>query len=285
MKKILFSVCLLPILAMSQNKYIVNNSPGATADFTSLQTAVNTVAAGSSLYVMPGVFSYGDVVVTKNITIYGTGYFLGQNLEPSTQANPTSAKVNSLWFKPGSALSYVEGLQIAVETGTVPAVLIDTVSNITVTRCLIISTANNASSIVLRGAINCTVKNCYISPPNFIWNHPVLAGGDFSGIQFNNNIIFNNGGQFYANASSGNGTASFKNNTISSVFANATFGSFNYTNNIFISQDPPGNFATNLFNGANLNNITNATNFFSPVGKQIVEDLAQLLFVSRKDCA
>ena len=280
MKKLIYCLCFLPLVARAQNLYTVSNVPGASVNYRTLQGAHDSVPAGSILYVMPSAFSYGDVVITKKLTIYGTGYFLGQNLEPNTQANPASAKLNSIGFRPGSALSYIEGLQISTEVGIRYSVVIDTVANIIISRCLIICTANNSSSILMRGATNCVVRNCYIAPPSFYWNHAVLAGGDFSGIQFNNNIIFNNGGFFYANASTGNGTASFTNNTISSILNGGTFGNFNYTNNIFISQDPPGNITTNLLNGANLYNITNASNLFNPAGNNFQNANTDSIFVA-----
>ena len=280
MKKLIYCFCFLPLAAGAQNLYTVSNVPGATANFSSLQTAQNSVPAGSILYVMPSAFSYGDITITKKLTIYGTGYFLGQNLEPNTQANPASAKLNSITFKPGSALSYIEGLQISTEVGIRNSLVIDTVANIIISRCLIICTQSYSGSIFMSGATNCVVRNCYIAPPNFYWTHAVLAGGDFSGIQFNNNIIFNNGGIFYANASAGNGTASFTNNTISSVLNGGTFGNFNYTNNIFVSQDPPGNITTYLMNGTSLFNITNASNLFVPAGNNFQNANTDSIFVA-----
>ena len=281
MKKLLLSACLIPLIVVAQNKYVVNNNPGASANFSSLQVAINTVPAGSILYVMPGAFSYGDIVLNKSLTIYGTGFFLGQNLDPNTQANPAPAKVNSLWCKPGGDLSYIEGIQIFVENGSSNyAVRIDTVANITLSRCLIICSVNPTGSIEMKGATNCVVKNCYIAPPNFIWPHAVLAGGDFSGIQFNNNIILNTGSYFYANASAGNGTASFTNNTIIAVMNGGTFGNFNYSNNIFVSQDASPNVTVNSFNGASMFNISNAANLFTPAGNNLNSANTDSMFVS-----
>ena len=280
MKKIIYCLCLFPLFAGAQNSYTVSNVPGSNASYKTLQGAHDSVPAGSTIYVLPSAFSYGDIVISKQLTIYGNGYFLGQNLEPNTQANPSPAKLNTIWFKPGSALSYIEGMQISVDIGDKYAVIIDTVANITVSRCLIISAGGNIGSIALRGAVNCMIQNCYIAPPSFYWNHPVLAGGDFSGIQFNNNIILHAGATFYANASSGNGTASFNNNTIIALMSGSTFGNFNYNNNIFISQDVSPNITPFLFSGANQFNITNATNLFTPAGNNMNNANTDSMFVA-----
>ncbi len=96
MKKFILLVLLFPFITSAQNIYTVPNVPGSIANFKTLQGAHDSVAAGNILYVLPGSFSYGDVVFTKKLTVYGTGYFLGQNLEPYTQANISPVLVNSI---------------------------------------------------------------------------------------------------------------------------------------------------------------------------------------------
>lgn len=58
---------LLPSTLYAQSTWIVDQ--GGSGDFTDLQNAVDTVAAGDTLLVLPG--GYGSVLVQKSISILG----------------------------------------------------------------------------------------------------------------------------------------------------------------------------------------------------------------------
>lgn len=82
MKNILFKtekilvICLLfaSSILVAQTTYTVNNNANTAADFTNLQTAINTVAAGSILYVQQSPTSYGDITINKKITLVGRSH-------------------------------------------------------------------------------------------------------------------------------------------------------------------------------------------------------------------
>lgn len=302
MKKIILFVLLFPLLVHAQNIYTVSNVPGASANFKTLQGAHDTVAAGSILYVLPSSFSYGDVVFTKKLTVYGTGFFLGQNLEPNTQANTAPVYVNSITFRPGSDNSFVEGLQLAFQAHqNTDRFTLDTVSNITISRCLIVSPTFNAYSgnhsfFTMNGANNCLIKQCYIQNINGYTVPRVLRYFDtypnFSGIQFVNNIfdwtaLGGNGFYFGPDILGGfqaGGTNEIKiiNNTFLLDLKAGRFGNLNYTNNIFYNTSPadivdPANVG---LGGTNLNNITDVPALFPSAGTNYQNVNADSIFVA-----
>ncbi|WP_299059169.1 hypothetical protein [uncultured Polaribacter sp.] len=107
MKKLLILILFsIPTIVLAQSTYTVDNKPNAKADFDDLQTAINTVAAGSTLLVSSG--SYNNVTIEKRIIIKGTGYFLTEN--PNTHADPVSSIVSGITFKKGSEGSVISGI-------------------------------------------------------------------------------------------------------------------------------------------------------------------------------
>lgn len=286
MKKLFLLVLVFPFITKAQNIYTVCNIPGSNANFKTLQGAHDTVPANSILYVLPSSFTYGDVVFTKKLTVYGTGFFLGQNVEPNTQATTSPVYVNSITFRPGSDNSFIEGLQLAYQNQNQneQRIMLDTVSNITISRCYLLSNVYGAyggynNFFILSGANNCIIKQCYIKDINgYVANNFLtIPGGqapNFSGIQFIGNIfdwaaMGGNGIRVGAEASggfAGTGIADvkFTNNTFIAYMKSSKFGDLNYTNNIFVNTDTTQTIDNTgvYLGGTNLNNVTNVPNLF-----------------------
>lgn len=277
----------MPAMAFAQHSYTVSNVPGASADFKTLQGAHDSVAAGSILYLSPSSYTYGDAVFTKKLTIYGTGYFLGQNLQPNTQASAGAVFVTSITFRPGSDNSFAEGLQFsfqADEQGN--RVNLDSVSNVIISRCLLVSPTYGAyggyhSLLSLVGANNCIIRQCYLQNINGYIIPPIITySGDhpnFSGIQFLNNIFdwqaigsFRVGPNGNEGLTGGTADATFTNNTFLIPIKDGTFGNLSYTNNIFVNT-VPANAPTpgNLQIGTAMYNITNAAAMFQTQGSNL----------------
>jgi hypothetical protein len=295
MKKILIALFLFPCTLMAQSIYTVSNVPGISSSFKTLQGAHDSVAAGSILYVLPSSFSYGNLIVTKKLSIYGTGFFLGQNLEPDVQAGTAPVLLNSIWFRPGSDNSYAEGLQFVSQFNiSTQRLRLDTVSNITISRCFLKQPDWPSSSYFnLRGANNCMVKQCYIQCLSNFYGPSFISAPNpvnFSGIQFINNIIDYQaiGNNAFQMNNVGNGiytgtaNARFSNNTFVIQLKGAGFGNLDYTNNIFVNTgtDGPPNPASLLLGGANLNNITNAPQMFPVIGNNFQGANTDSMFVT-----
>jgi hypothetical protein len=108
MKKLCLLVAFLVTTLLTAQTYSVDNKPNAKADFDNLQTAINTVPAGSTLLVQGSTTTYGTLNIEKKITIKGTGYFLNQN--PFTQTNKLSSNTSTITLKKGSSGSLITGI-------------------------------------------------------------------------------------------------------------------------------------------------------------------------------
>ena len=100
----------------------VNNNPGMSADFTTLQAAHNGAASGDTLYLESSPTSYGALTCTKKLAIIGTGYFLGEN--QGLQASSLPSKADAIALNAGSSGTSIEGLSfnasdIAINTNNI----------------------------------------------------------------------------------------------------------------------------------------------------------------------
>ncbi len=106
---IIITVILGMLVASSASAKIwrVNNNAGADADYTTLTNAQNAAAAGDTIYVEGSATNYGSSTITKQLYIFGPGYFLDQN--PETQANTQTADLSTTYFATGSEGTVVTG--------------------------------------------------------------------------------------------------------------------------------------------------------------------------------
>ncbi len=297
MKKFLLAFWLLPSVALAQSFYTVSNVPGTSANFKTLQGAHDSVAAGSVLYLLPSAFSYGNAVFTKKLTVYGTGYFLGANLAPNTQANTGPVVVQSITFRPGSDNSFVEGLQLTDQTYSpqTPRIELDTVSNVIVSRCLFTppnSNENYADFFYAPGANNITIQQSYFQIPQssiaFFKMVGITNSNGFSGFQLNNNIIdaqavgSNATNMLQGFQTSVNINVTFTNNTFLVSQAKSSFGNLNYIANIFVDTDGGlTGLGQNLdLNGINQFNISELANFFPTPGNNSLGANTDSMFVA-----
>lgn len=158
---------LLTVCSFAQSMVVVNNTPGITADFSSLQTAVNTVPDGTLILLQPSNSSYGDVTITKKkIAIIGGGYFLGTNAAPYTQATKASSVVDRIVFDTLSNGSYITGLSFSgnVTAGSNSRLSFIKTSNITISRCYITRTQHTPVANLAYGfnAFNIYFKQNFI---------------------------------------------------------------------------------------------------------------------------
>ena len=280
-----------------QNSYTVSNVAGTSANFRTLQGAHDSVPAGSILYLMPSATSYGTATFTKKLTVYGTGFFVGANLAPNTQANAGAVIVQTITFSAGSDNSMIEGLQFTdyswAASGGAGRINMDTVSNIIVSRCLF--TPPNAQFtyyFYLNTVSNALIRQCFFSCLGRTMNGFIEvygATGGFSGVRVENNImdylaIGANGTTMLAGRDNRLAAdATFTNNTLLMNLYTSSFGNLNYTNNIFVNI-PPGNYSYNSvaniqLGGTNLNNIINAPAILASNGNNMQSANTDSMFV------
>jgi len=241
-------VCLLLTLvglsASAQTIRRVNNT-GITGTniYTDLPTAYTAAAVGDIIQVEPSGTAYTGIILDKNVTIVGPGYFLDPTTQnPALQANPLSATVGSIELRSGGAAAYVAGL-------TVSNFYIEA-SNATVQRCYIGTLNTNATNFLgaYQPLTGVNVKQNYINNVTA----PNTANAGFDNALFANNI-FASAPSFPTNYNGG-----FFNNV---VIGAPTIPNFFISNNYF-SGNPS-------VNGSTLsNNISASASFPTTNGNQ-----------------
>jgi len=280
MKPYLLLICLLPVALFAQTTYTVCNVPGIKADYKTLQGAIDSVSANSTLYVFPSDSSYGGITIAKKITVIGTGFMLDQNQEPATTPNTNGAQLSYIHFLKGSDYSYLEDLQINSITGpgnmsTNYRLFLDSgVSNITINRCWTSIWPDFRSGntiVVARNTFNCSINESFLRCFGYNTNHSsgsffYEAGEGSQNFRLNNNIIDAPDGcvMNYLLSSLYYGNLFFTNNTFITRLAGSYFSNYTYVNNFFINNDTAQTVPSSvgILNGNCHHNITNTTNLF-----------------------
>lgn len=157
---------LLPLLLLPASLFAatlrVNNTPGTSPDYTTIQAAIEAAAEGDTLLVEGSTTAYaGFIVSNKRLNIIGPGYALVSNL--GTPANKLSAVINdhasinaSTAAPSGSSDgSLIMGLEFQKNL-----ILFDC-NNVTVARCLF----RNQSQLHISGSGN-LISQSYIQGTN-----------------------------------------------------------------------------------------------------------------------
>ncbi|NJX14578.1 right-handed parallel beta-helix repeat-containing protein [Tamlana crocina] len=226
----------------AQSVYVVDNNQGSGAEFTSLQAAIDAAAANDIIYVQPSPNGYGNINMTKPITIYGLGHI------PELNAGQY-ASVSNIFFRSanasGSKLSglYINNIYLDNTTYTNHDVVI---TNNRVAYIVGNSTTTQANNVVISGnyirnanfnaidpynSQNWIVSNNIIEQPN-----TSATWGSFN--RFNSSIIFNN--NIVLTRQNGNGSGAIQ------LFANCS--GTQITNNIFLFK---GTSVSNFNLGSN----------------------------------
>ena len=71
----LTTVLLLSLVVKAQSVITVDNSVGANAQYSNLQSAISAANAGDIIYVHPSEINYGtNITIDKEISLYGFGH-------------------------------------------------------------------------------------------------------------------------------------------------------------------------------------------------------------------
>ncbi len=123
---------------------------------TSLATAISSASDGDVIYVAGSASSYGNISITKRLTIYGPGYFLDENLGLSGDTLPATVGTLSV---SGSAAAdtVISGLTIIGAAHL-------TADRVTLRRCRATSSVNigqNSAGAYVRTS-GITLLGCYL---------------------------------------------------------------------------------------------------------------------------
>lgn len=190
---IVLSCCFT--LAYAQDPVQVNSNPNANADFTNLQEAIDSVAAGTVIYLYGAGGDYGNITISKPLTIVGPGYFLDEN--PKTQVNVTRARIIDLTIAAGTQHVYITGISVRIlfVAGAENIILqrnevscsinLNNSSAVTINGCYFPGTCNGDDLHITNSSSNVTVSNC-IFP---VGNGRSIFMGTNSFAVFKHNII------------------------------------------------------------------------------------------------
>jgi hypothetical protein len=92
--------CVTPFIANAKI-WRVNNNPGIQADFTTPQAAHNAAAAGDTLHIEPSPINYGNLVLSKPLTIISIGNYLSGN--PGLEAAAVTGTMQNLTVSAGAS--------------------------------------------------------------------------------------------------------------------------------------------------------------------------------------
>lgn len=196
-----FFFLLLSVAVFGQNILVVDNNPGAAADYTSLTAAVNAADPGDFIYIVPSGDSYGSFVINKELHIRGLGHLpLG--------TNGLSSRVSSITFQNDCGNSTVSGIQ-----GNDFGSFTNTMGfndNVVISNCrmtglgiggnnwivegnIIDNEAGNTSAISVNDLQNTTIHHNYIRQLSGNSNTAAIREAPSSTLEFNNIYVLDEG--------------------------------------------------------------------------------------------
>jgi hypothetical protein len=210
-----FFLCVLfsgAYLCSEAKVWRVNGTPGVSADFTELSTAVlnASVVNGDTIYVEIAPATYATVQLRKRLVIIGPGYLLNENT--GLHANAGNAEVSGINMDSLASGSSFHGLWASFR-------LDSDVDNITISRCR--GTVNQTSLVAGTKVQNLVINKSYLSI--------FMNSYNLENVQVTNCLITGNFQILGAN----NGLV--RNNTIS-INSTVSIGGSYVTNNIFLNS-------------------------------------------------
>ncbi len=280
MKYLITKICAILVLSlMTATLHSADWSVGGPTGvdgvkvFNTLQEAHDDadVMDGDTLYVRGVQGNYGALTLTKRLTIFGPGYFLGDNLE--TQVSTNWAETGSITFNEGSAGSVLSGM-VVIGRVQVNANRIEISRNH-------ISFNPGRDSHLIRIADNVqdtVIKQNYIQ--NYYDGHfsfrtdTILISDDVLNTKITNNYVSSNSGSWRVIKCPKSSTVTVTNNTLSGTVIIDNTVSFFVNNILRWGSDPTlrSNAEYNICNdtqfpatGHNIQN-TDMTQVFVPSG-------------------
>ncbi|WP_416448253.1 hypothetical protein ACH3PA_13185 [Leeuwenhoekiella sp. A2] len=131
MKKITFLLILnfgLLHLGLAQKLITVDNSLESNAQYKNLQQALDDASANDTIYVHPSVTNYGDIYLTKPVTLLGYSHS-----DPAIRT-----MVEKVFLQDGASNVNINGFRVSISLGT-PANNTSAISDLTIQNCRIVS--------------------------------------------------------------------------------------------------------------------------------------------------
>lgn len=253
----------------------VDNRYPSIGQYTTLQAAHDAATNGDALYIYPSPVNYGNLTVTKSLSLIGGGF----NYDYATSGT-ISTIVGSITFEVNSVNCCIEGIQASAVT------IRD--SNIIVSNCCITGCATlNADHVLLSKSkigsikinpnhVSNSICSCLItsasSPTNYVYSSIFIDSNNEVSIM--NNLIDTRGaygsGELYyltslqAIRTGTNCTALIVNNFIGGT--NSTSSEYSIVSNSSCSIIASNNIIQNTMSGVDLSFFNNNLTSFSNAG-------------------
>lgn len=242
----------------------VNNNPGVNADFSDVQSAINSssVLANDTIHIEASSTNYNFITLNKSLVFLGVGYFLNP-ADPTIPGNAdlqvatTGSRIGGISFNTGSQGSRFVGITF---TGSVSFSGLTGTVNISFEKCLFASGSalqpggGNYSGLIVRKCFfdGSVISQSSGSLSDFICENNIFRGNSInvSAATGSNNIVRNNsfvtaGGSMVLNNC-------YVANNIFGYFGIISFTNCTVKNNLFqqtaASQPVPGTATGNVFN-------------------------------------
>lgn len=238
-------ITLLTHWSFGQTTYIANNNPGAVTGVniftgaTAFSDAQSAATDGDIVYIVPSGTNYGDIILSKELTIYGGGYNSGnqtglKSLIQSLQINVSNTRTSGIHLTD----TPWDGDAITIAASVI---------NTTIDKCIFsIFEATGA------GIANIIIQNCIILQGSSNFGAQMFNMNTATpNILFSNNIIFSTSNSLWGIIYGFNG-AIIQNNLFIASTSNTSeriFGTVTNSlikNNIFYGITPK---ATSTFSG------------------------------------
>lgn len=226
MKNIL-TLATLALLSVSASSnaavLVVNNNNPSPGQYITLSAAQSAASPGDTLLVTGSVYNYNSLIITKRLTIIGTGH------SPFTP-NPAPSKLDDITFS-GTAANLFDINIIGLDINSINYNVAGTHRQY-VSRCKIrsyIYLGESQDSILIDGN--------YFSNSGYCFQ--AIASYNFNNITLRNNVFNGQFYQYYPSTSSGNNLYVFNNLFLVNGYAFAGSNRYlTFRNNIFYRADP-----------------------------------------------
>ncbi|HRH01661.1 MAG TPA: hypothetical protein PLI68_00490 [Bacteroidia bacterium] len=232
---------------LSATVITVNNTLTGAGQFTQIDPAITSAAAGDTIYVSGSASAYNNCTITKSITLLGPGTF-------SSKQNSFPASIGEITFSSNVSNVTIAGFKItnSIYVSKFTVSLNSNINNVTIRNNsfpagafgLYFNALSNSSNFLISGNILGSVDFSMNPNPNVsnITLENNIINGYINSLVCNNSLISNN--VFYNNS-----------NAFNATITNATI-----QNNIFYNAHP-----SNFTSGCTfLNNLTYSTSLTYP---------------------
>lgn len=283
-----FTFLLFGATLLAQNTWTVDNRPGTTAQFSSVQAAIDAASEGDFIYIHPSPTSYGSIIINKLLHIRGIGHGpeLG-NGERALLSNITLSRNQPITTSSGSSISGLEIFalnhinnsandvfsNVTIKNNRINAISFHRIFNFIIEGNVFINTGSvDSNSFTIFD--NTNHLNTVITHNIFIRNTNTQIGGVVTGLNatdtFNNNMmVFNNSSSGKIPFKSCNNPIVNNNIFLISALDNSTTAitTLNDVNNVPVNYQ---NCLTFAYGGQTLTAL-NGTNNLNNINPQFVD--------------